>query len=33
MRGTLLMALQPYPEARAAVATALRRLDDGQHGV
>ncbi|MDI7277775.1 MAG: hypothetical protein QME94_17485 [Anaerolineae bacterium] len=31
VRGALLMALQPYPEARAAVAAALRRLEDGQH--
>lgn len=32
VRGALLMALQPYPEARAAAAAALRRLGDGQHG-
>jgi len=32
VRGALLVALQPYPEARAAAATALRRLGDGQPG-
>ncbi len=32
VRGALLLALQPFPEARAAAAAALRRLGDGQHG-